>query len=118
MDIPELYCSLFVSTSSRDEILSLIYGVLQAQVDGYNLNTPHLEAFVRNNPDFDSARMANHTDGFLFYPFKVEIEPANAECVRQYKKEVLQIVAKLRDAGMAVVPACSFEDELNQERWP
>lgn len=122
MDTPDLGCSVFVNcTLSEDELSSLLCHALHGHYRNTSIRTRYLFADVTRNKDLDPTKIGDPLDGFIFYPYKIEIDPLasldvrrySEDDVRQYKQSIARAISVLRSAGMDVVAACSFEDELS-----
>lgn len=119
------FCRLFIDTDLS--IIQLKEILLQSDAGLCSSNTPPwfqssiwlssdvFENFdVENNSDYRSQVGFSQEDAFLFYPYTSVINIVEGTSVYRYIQSIKKIVWYLRDNGLKVVPACDFEDELNQ----
>lgn len=117
-----LYCTLYVNHKcTHDEMLCIVEEELKSKHENCFVTGRLLDVFVDRNEDFD-ADTAKLDDGFLYYPFRFEIEPSVHEDedeieipvnVDEFKEQLRDFLIKLTAIGMYVVPSCDYEEFLN-----
>ncbi|QDV52193.1 hypothetical protein [Gimesia fumaroli] len=106
-----LYCTAFVRTNlNYCDFIHVVESILDTKSENANIETDDLDIFVDKNDDYDPAKI-DLTDGFLFYPYRMEIDSIKGS--REYKESLLKFIRNLRKKGYDVVPACDYEDYLN-----
>lgn len=122
------YCKIFINgPNNLEEIFEQVkqcFSVLDVQKlnnKSYDVDTDYLYISIDDNPDFDSAKLDDPVDGFLFYPFIIESSPfddmevyENIRDAELYIKNVSYLINYMRKKGYDLVPACEFEDYLNK----
>ncbi|QDT20149.1 hypothetical protein [Gimesia chilikensis] len=110
-----LYCTAFVRTNLNYlDFIHVVESILAAKSENANIETEDLDIFIDKNDDYDPEKI-DMIDGFLFYPYRMEINPTKG--ATQYKEALLKFIRRLREKNYDVVPACDFEEYLNsQER--
>ena len=67
---------------------------------------------VVRNSDYDSSRISEWPDGFLFFAYLVEIHIEPRADVGTYRRNVGTLLDALWDRGLRAVAACDFEEQL------
>jgi hypothetical protein len=112
----DMYCQIFIDTDqSRDAILHSLAEWSGGDVRFRTVIADLFEADVSKNKEFDEYRRHDKDDGFLFYPYYLDVEPKPNVAVAVYVDVIRRLVAFLKGRGMRVVAACDFEDLLTQE---
>lgn len=121
------YCKIFVYYSGDVEniVQKLVNEIDLTEksqpASTYYLATRELNISVFNNKEHDPQKIDDPLDGFLFFPIIFDVEAANAKEIYEmdtnekhtYLNAVLNLVNILRKISLSVVPACDFEDYLN-----
>lgn len=108
----DLYCKLFVQAQmTRDELVQWLARSVGGRVRLRTIATQTMELDVSSNDESDAQR-ADLNDGFLYFPFIVDVTPAENAVRDPYVAGVDAVMRSMRGAGMRVVAACDFEDEL------
>lgn len=109
----DLYCTIFVSTDMNRSLLSdLIASLLEGEKAGLLINTGSMALEVIDNEDADSSKQQDPERGFLYYPFCLDIEPAEPIVESDYIRDIGKLLTALRSHGCKAVAACDFEDQL------
>jgi len=114
------YCQVFIDVSlDIDCLRNLIAEITNGKHDTYSLvENDCLKIHVRKNHDYDNKRKTDSFDGFLFYKFFLDIAPITTKIkFVNYVQQIKSLIKQLRDKGYSVVPACDYEDELNDENY-
>lgn len=67
---------------------------------------------VLENDDWDPSKYEDPAQGFLFYPFCLDVEPSAQVDESAYIAGVANLLTVLRSHGCKAVAACDFEDQL------
>jgi hypothetical protein len=97
-----------------DSLAQVVAPLVGGEVQQFNQVTgPVLELDVEENEERDDERAAADRDGFLYFPYYLEMEPAAPDAG---ESGVIAAVAALLEglaaAGAQVVTAAAFEDQL------
>jgi hypothetical protein len=112
----DLYCKIYIDThQSRDSVLSSLVEWSGGDLRLRTVVTDFLEADVSVNKDFDDGRTHNRDNGFLFYPYYLDVEPKPDVPADLYIEALRGLLGLLRAKGMWAVAACDFEHLLSQE---
>jgi hypothetical protein len=110
-------CKVFVMTDAAPaELARLLADSLAGALAGPPfapvVRTAGIEVEIRANPDRNDAEARAEVDGFLYYPYALELYPARA-C--QHADKLLAITTLLESLwrrGWPAVAACDYEAEL------
>jgi hypothetical protein len=113
--IEDLYCKLYVDVSGQTNDLVRSVAALDPRAQTFlrSVETTVLHVDVIPNEDADVQR-ATASDGFLHYPYYLEIGPRDDTEIgeEQFVVALRKLMAHLRSSGMRVTASCSFEDQL------
>jgi hypothetical protein len=111
-DRQDLYCKIFVNGApAREDLIQLVARTVGGTFEFHAVVAAGAEIYVSHN-DEDDALRAREPDGFLFYPYYLDVtaEPG------QTRSAQIALVATLLEAFWAAkldaVAACDFEEEL------
>lgn len=109
----EHYCQTYALTSlSMDELQELITSITEGLSGKFgSIETPWGYVDVNRNDEADESSAAM-PDGFLSYPYFLDIGGPPGTSEKQFKNEVIKITEALWSQGIVTVSACDFEDEL------
>lgn len=121
------FCKIFVnkpqSLKHLAEVVSypLKFNKKHELHNSINLDTKDLSLSIQRNSDFSTEESKNNPNDFLFFPFYIEVEPSSLKEIYEmnqmekeaYLEQVFSLVQRLRKENWEVVPACDFEDDLN-----
>jgi hypothetical protein len=108
------YCKMFVNAAlTEDELLAQIAAILGASRESCWIRCAEFHACIWRNGEF-SAEKAGEEDGFLYWPYFLDIEPTAGTSDAAYVAKVKQLFKALRGRGYGVVAACDFEEELER----
>src|SRR5690606_12348537 len=102
---------------SKDALINLIAHVTGGLVHLRTVSSTRLEIDVVRNDEFDAVRKQN-VNGFLFYPYYLDVEARSGVEREQYIDAVRELLQSLWRASADAVPACDFEDELPKRAAP
>jgi hypothetical protein len=112
----ELQFLVMVDTKlSYDEIISHLKDNLSdvKSISSHSFGWLNNWVQVWKNDDFDSARTLDMDEGFLYYPYRIEVSPTAKEITLEYQLVVarsLQATLELLDARVQI--CADFEDML------
>lgn len=108
-----LDCSIFVDFSgTREDFLQLLLTITGGHRDSSLVLGSVADLSTVSNDESDSSRIDDPVEGFLFYRYKVEIEPLRGAGRSEYIIFISHLLEALWTAGCRAVAACDFEDEL------
>jgi hypothetical protein len=112
--LQDLYCKIFVNTDiTRDSLIRKVAKFAGGHSEMRIITSPMMEIYVDVNDEYDETKSRGE-DGFLYFPFCLDIEPvANADD-DAYIRSVNRLLENLRAEGFQTAAACDFEDELSQ----
>lgn len=120
-DYGNLYCKIFVDCQySREQLVELIANSIPGKIDHPSVVAAEYEVDVRINEDFDSNKRKEFPDGFLYYPFYLDIEPFKEVEQKIYQESLSRLLEALWNQNCKAVTACDFEEELPRRggyRW-
>ncbi len=121
------FCKLFVN--SKEDLETLVSEICSEldiiekskPASTFYIDTSELNISAFRNKEFNIQKLQDPLDGFLFYPIIIEVELTNNKELdeinmdekNKYLQSVLHLVGLLRKISSSVVPACDFEDYLN-----
>ncbi|MFM1652488.1 1,4-dihydroxy-6-naphthoate synthase [Brevibacillus sp. B_LB10_24] len=109
----DLYCKLFVETKmDRAALVRFLAQTVTGTENRSTIVSPWGEMDVMMNDDYDEERAADPHDGFLYYRYYLDIEPAEDADPREYIKGIARMLEALWESGAKAVAACDFEEEL------
>jgi len=113
----DLYCQTFIDTKMDEkEIIKWIQDFIKGKtvsIDAHIKNN-FLDIQINSNEDYDEVRKMEKKSGFLFYPFYLDIFPSEKVNQNDYIVHIKELFFFLRGKNCTVVPACDFEDELEE----
>lgn len=115
--VSNLFCQVFVKTNKNEiELIHIINDFLKGEIRSRNIDSTHVSLSVIKNKNTGFNRMNDPIDGFLYYPFYLEIEPSQPIRRAAYIHTVKGMIAFLREKDFIAIPSCNFEDELNEDK--
>lgn len=116
MEIDNFFCKIFLKIEkdkTKDIFLQKISEVLDGDFDKFLfLENELLTIELRENKEYDRSKMEDEVDGFLFYPFFLEVDLKDEDNMVKYFSKIIEILKILNDLHVTYVSACDFEDEL------
>jgi len=110
----DLYCKVYVDSSNESsDFLAFIAKVVKGNISLRTVENDLLEITVFKNEDYEKDKTTD-VDGFVFFPYYLEIEPVDESSVssEEYKSLIGDLLEALWDKGADAVAACDFEDKL------
>jgi len=109
------YCKVFISgLESREEVGRRVVGCLEPAIPGpaNTITSGIMRISVRKNDDYDKQLQDRPSDGFLWYPFFLDVLPTNTAPQEEYVLQIATLLRCLWDNGIKAVAACDFEEDL------
>lgn len=101
------YCKLYVeSEQSFEGLKSTVSAALAAPLEGRTVEGRFMSV------DCFANKAHGDGDGFLYWPYYLEIEISDGSEEREFVKEIQNLIDYLRGEAMKIVASCDFEDEL------
>ncbi|MBB5038181.1 1,4-dihydroxy-6-naphthoate synthase [Prosthecobacter dejongeii] len=109
----DFYCSVFIEFNRQkselgETIARLVKGRLEILCD---IQCPWAEIYFGKNIDSGLGE-AGEEDLFLYYRYKLEIEPVASTDKATYVEGISQLLTGLWEQKIPAVAACHFEDDL------
>jgi hypothetical protein len=109
----DLYCKIYVNTDmSKKMFLDFIAQTINGSIELRTVCGPFFEVDVVNNPDAEPLQASEQDDGFLYYPYYLDVEPLDNTKRESYIASISRLLRALWNIGAKAVAACDFEDEL------
>jgi hypothetical protein len=116
IDLEDLYCKIYVDTEmSKELFLDFIAKTINGEIELRTVCGSFFEVDVVNNQDAEPLQAISRDDGFLFYPYYLDVEPFENINREDYVASIAMLLKALWDSGAKAVAACDFEDELPYE---
>lgn len=114
MDTQDLYCKIYVnSEQDRSALLRQVAALCLGAVTGRTVSSTELVIDISRNEDSDPVR-ADASDGFVYFPYYMDVLPANGVGRTIYIAAIRKLILGLRQMAGDTVAACDFEDELGE----
>ncbi|MBE9252212.1 1,4-dihydroxy-6-naphthoate synthase [Dolichospermum sp. LEGE 00240] len=108
-----LYCKIYLDCDiSLDELIRTIAALVHGRINRRSVLCAGYEIDARKNEDFDENLRCDYPDGFLYYPYSIDIEPTEEILPILYKETIAKLLETFWDKNYQAVAACDFEDEL------
>ena len=110
----DLYCKVFIDTNlNYEELFSLIMQYIDGKKDAVSyINTDWCSICVKNNKDYNTELYMLNPDDFIYWKYYLDIEPNDIE-EREYINKVSNLLKYIRKHCIAVIAACDFEQEID-----
>jgi len=109
-----LYCKIYVDADVNiDQLFASISEIMSGSVNFWTIITKFCEIDIKENEDFDSVKR-NLQDGFVHFPFYLDIEPRFNITRSDYINSVAKLLKGIWQLNYNAVASCDFEDELPQ----
>lgn len=114
MDDSDLYCTLFVDAGLvPHELLRWVADQLGGDVDGpRDVSGAFASASVLENDEYDPNAATDARRGFLFYRYRIEVDPAPGAPRMAYVDALARLLRAADLAGWRFAASCEFEAEL------
>lgn len=107
-----IFCKVFVSfVRSKSDLIEFIKNAVAGKGEANTIYVKDIELYIERNDDYDAERSKEFPDGFLNFPYYLEIEGGSEE-VQQIL--VTQLIERLWLEGIPAIAACDYERQLPQ----
>jgi len=104
---------VFITHSEISKILKDISKIIDCEIlEGDYLEKLGYSISIEKNDDFNLKKAGSFPDGFLFFPYSIEMEIDDSEDLNQTIINTNLILENLWNNGSSAVTACDFEDKL------
>lgn len=113
-----MFCKIYVAKSRINgvHLLASISALINEQLvnhmyvekSGYYID-------INANDEYDKEKEKEFPDGFLYFPFSIEIDIQNDIRIEDAAREVSCLLKYLWENNYAAVAACDFEDQLPEK---
>jgi hypothetical protein len=107
-----LFCKIYILASlSKQALFEMLIELTEGHPVGGAIEMPWGIIDLLKNDEVDLTKISG-SDGFLFFPYFLDIEVAPDVDREIYIKEIGSILVALWDKKVGAVAACDFETEL------
>lgn len=104
-----LSCVIYLDNNlKKKELLTFLADILHGSVELNTIIVSWGYIYVEENDDFDLKKMNVAENGFVYYPFMLEIEPKEDTEEELYINNVYKLLDKLRELNMKSVLSSDF----------
>lgn len=108
----ELDCTIYVDgENSRERLVALVQECLDGTSQGTTVTAGQVEVDVRRNDDFDPDARLAFPDGFLHFPYRLEVY-VNETGSHEVRNGVASLLQRLWAEALPAVAACDYETTL------
>ena len=110
-----MFCRIYVAKDNlgKHNLLNSLSDFLHMElIDNSYIEKPYCSIEVRKNDDFDEVKLKKFPDGFLYFPFCIEIDIDENINVNVIANDVSSILTFLWTNNYAAVASCDFENLL------
>lgn len=110
----DLYCAIYVHAPvTREQLVAVVLQIPGAEKVGRSiLRLLKAEIEVRPNEDASDGLRGNLENGFLFYPYLLEVDALPEQTIEEQIALVSALLELLWAQQFNAVAACDFEDRL------
>lgn len=111
----DLYCHLYIDAYlSKQGLKEHFSELLGGHSEFDSIDTDLFSLDIKKNDEHDPEQMRNPDNGFIYFPYYVDVEPQPDVDAFNYIASLQDLLRKLRSAGFRVVASCDFEDQLGE----
>lgn len=108
-----LYCKIYVNTAlPRTLLANFIAKTCHGTVTLRTISATLFQIDVITNKEANSVLATSPEDGFLYYPYYLEIDPQDETEPSSYIAAIARLLRSFWELGANAVAACDFEEEL------
>ncbi|MBC1743333.1 hypothetical protein HCA06_09655 [Listeria welshimeri] len=110
----DLYCKMFInSLMSREELSKEIGNFLEIIPNKFlSVENDYFTVDVQKNKEFDEGKAKDFPDGFLYFPYFLDIDSTESTKREEYIKTVANLMLYLWDRKCQLVVSSDFEEDL------
>jgi hypothetical protein len=107
-----LYCKIFLDCDlNRDQLIQIIVTLIGGRIESETILNDYCEIDIEENEDFHDIRRYENPDGFLYYPYYLDIAPVE-EVFSSYLEAISRILKNFWSKGYQAIAVCDFEEDL------
>jgi len=109
-----LYCKIYINTAlPRTLLVNFIAKTCHGTVTLRTISSTLFQIDVITNEEADPRLATSSEDGFLYYPYYLEIDPQNSAVESNlYVTAIAGLLRSFWEQGATAVASCDFEEEL------
>jgi hypothetical protein len=108
-----LYCQIFLNTAmSKLDIIKGLEKLLNRQSIQNVITLENVEIEVRTNEKFDRHLCKQFPNGFLYFPYYIEVDPLPEQTQENQINLVSKILEYCWSSKFEVVASCDYEEQL------
>lgn len=109
-----IFCKVFVNADvARSDLVDTIAHALDGRIKPLNTVAGDTwEIDVRRNDEHDAERSKDQENGFLFFPYYLDVVARRGRDRQAQIALVSRLLERLWERGYGAVAACDFEEEL------
>jgi hypothetical protein len=114
----DLYCQCFLrldDIEKKGDLCIWLNRFFSGNIIPYpfdSIETSWCKIHMQKNKGYNMGDQSDPQDGFLYWRYFLDIEPSETTSESEYIRHLRQFIHELKNQGIGVVPACTFEDEL------
>lgn len=110
----DLYCKVFINSSmSIEELAKKISEFLELNLDNFlSIENGFFSIDILKNEEFDKEKAKEFPDGFLYFPYFLDIDSTESRETKKYIKMVGDLMLYLWNEKCQLVVSSDFEEEL------
>ncbi|WP_392563593.1 hypothetical protein RHO13_09680 [Orbus wheelerorum] len=108
------YCKILIKAPIKiNELSKKISSFLNLDFDKFlSSKNDILSIDIQKNKEFDEIESQEFPDGFLFYPYFLDIDIIDENRITQYKVVIKRLLEYLWEENYQAVASCDFEEDL------
>ncbi|MEZ0609900.1 hypothetical protein ACAW74_15385 [Fibrella sp. WM1] len=104
----DLYAKIYLySSAAKPQVDELLFKL--------TINLKSIDWSVAKNDDFNSEKAIQFPNGFLFFPYMIEVDPSPSADPVIYLNEIATLLNLLWKEGISAVTAANFENQLPEQ---
>lgn len=109
----DLYCGIYANSElPHAAFIDFVALRVGGDLVRREVRNESLDISVMRNDTFDPALAATGPDRWLYFPYRLEIDPVAGVSFASYVEAVAGLLTSLWAAEVDAVAACEFEDDL------
>ena len=111
-DLDDPFCRLYIDSHlDHRQLIGEFADMVAGHVTANLVCSGELDMTIDHNDQFNKERMKS-PDGWLHFPFTVEIDTTDDTESGQYIEALTNLINACRARNIVVVPVCDFEDRI------
>ncbi|ECJ9747329.1 hypothetical protein FQR52_12370 [Listeria monocytogenes] len=110
----DLYCKMFINSLMSREELSKEIGDFSEIIPNkfLSVENDYFTIDIQKNKEFDERKAKDFPDGFLYFPYFLDIDSTESTKREEYIKTVANLMLYLWDRKCQLVVSSDFEEDL------